>query len=52
MLSTNRLNEGIDASLDISGKSLFIRCEKHLYAIEQYIADPFAIVFFGNFIFL
>jgi hypothetical protein len=35
IIATNRLNESIDASPAISGKTLFIRGEKHLFAIEE-----------------
>jgi outer membrane protein assembly factor BamB len=35
IIATNRLNESIDASPAISGKTMFIRGEKHLFAIEQ-----------------
>jgi outer membrane protein assembly factor BamB len=35
IIATNRLNESIDASPAISGKTMFIRGEKHLFAIEE-----------------
>lgn len=35
VVATNQLNETIDASPVFAGKTLFIRTEKHLYAIEE-----------------
>ncbi|OWK34614.1 PQQ-binding-like beta-propeller repeat protein [Fimbriiglobus ruber] len=35
VLATNKLNEPIDASPAIAGKTLFLRGEKHLFAIEE-----------------
>jgi len=35
VLSTNKLNDPIDASPVVSGKTLFLRSHKYLYAIEE-----------------
>lgn len=35
VLATNRLDEGIDASPVIVGRTLYLRGEKHLYCIEE-----------------
>jgi outer membrane protein assembly factor BamB len=34
LLATNKLGDGVDASLVALGKQLIIRGEKHLYCIE------------------